>query len=314
MSVYTKITKDALSDHLENYSIGQLVDLEGISDGIENTNYLLTTTRNKYIFTIFENINNNIAEKYLNFMNHLHGQKFKCALVESTNTKQLCISISNKPSAIIQKLDGKSISETNESHCESVGELLSEFHQKSSNFKPMLINLRDLTWKIETIKKLNGLISKKQADIINESLKLDRLLSEKKLPIGKIHADLFRDNVLFNNNIISGMIDFYYSCDDILLYDIAVAVNDWCTASDGSINKRKLKKLLIGYEKNRKIEDMERECFPFALASAGLRFYLSRLHDLNFPKIGEMTHIKDPSFFENILLKNLNSMDILNRL
>ena len=313
MSVYTKITKDALSDHLENYSVGQLVDIEGISDGIENTNYLLTTTKNEYIFTIFENINDNVVEKYLNFMNHLHEQKFRCALVESTNTDQLSINISNKPSAIIQKLDGKSISDTNESHCELVGELLSEFHQKSLNFKPSLINPRDITWKIETIKKLNGLISKQQTEIIDISLKLDKQLLQQKLPKGKIHADLFRDNVLFNNNNISGMIDFYYSCDGILLYDIAVVANDWCTASDGSINKKKLEKLLIGYEKNRKIEGKEREYFPVALVSAGLRFYLSRLHDLHFPKIGEMTHIKDPSFFENILLKNLSSMDKLNR-
>ena len=308
MSVYTKITKDALSDHLENYSIGQLVEIEGISDGIENTNYLLTTTKNEYIFTIFENIDDSIADKYLNFMNHLHGEKFKCALVESTNTNQLSVSISNKPSAIIQNLEGKSISETDESHCESVGELLSEFHQKSSNFKTSLINTRDMAWKIKTIEKLNGSISKKQTEIINASLKLDKLITQQELPKGKIHADLFRDNVLFNNNTISGMIDFYYSCDGFLLYDIAVVANDWCTNNDGSINQKKIDKLFAGYEKNRKVEDKEREYFPFALTSAGLRFYLSRLHDLHFPKIGEMTHIKDPSFFENILLKNLNSM------
>ena len=313
MSVYTKITKDALSDHLKNYSIGQLVEIEGISDGIENTNYLLTTTKKEYIFTIFENIDNKMADKYLNFMNHLHEQEFKCALVESTNTEQLSLDIFDKPSAIIQKLDGKSISRTNESHCESVGELLSEFHQKSSNFEPSLINSRDIYWKIEMIKKLNGLISKQQTEIINASLKLDKLLDEKKLPKGKIHADLFRDNVLFKNNVVSGMIDFYYSCDGILLYDIAVVANDWCTTSDGSIDINRLNKLIEGYEKNRKIEDREKECFPFALASAGLRFYLSRLHDLHFPKIGEMTHIKDPSFFEKILLKNLKSMDVLVR-
>ena len=309
MSVYTKITKDALSNHLENYSIGQLVGFEGISDGIENTNYLLTSTKNEYIFTIFENISHNIAAKYLNFMNHLRGQKFKCALVESTKSGQLSVNILNKPSAIIQKLVGESISETNESHCESVGELLSEFHQKSSDFKYSLTNSRDMSWKIKTIKKLDGLISKDQTVLIDRSLKLDKIFSEEKLPMGKIHADLFRDNVLFDKNDISGMIDFYYSCDGILLYDIAVVANDWCTTSDGSIDKKKLDKLLIGYEKNRKIEDLEREYFPFALASAGLRFYLSRLHDLHFPKIGEMTHIKDPSFFENILWKNLNSMD-----
>ncbi len=309
MSVYTKITKDALSDHLKNYSIGQLVNIEGISDGIENTNYLLTTTKNEYIFTIFENIDDKIADTYLNFMNHLNEQEFKCALVESTNTGQLSVNISNKPSAIIQKLDGKSIAETNESHCESVGELLSEFHQKSSSFKSSLNNPRDMIWKIETIEKLSGSISKEQTEIINESLKLDRILVDKELPTGKIHADLFRDNVLFNDDIISGMIDFYYSCDGILLYDIAVVANDWCTSDDGSIDPKKLDKLFIGYEKNRKIQGNERDCLPFALASAGLRFYLSRLHDLHFPKIGEMTHIKDPSFFENILLKNLSSIN-----
>ncbi len=313
MSVYTKITKDALSDHLENYTIGQLVDVKGISEGIENTNYLLITSKNEYIFTIFENITKDISDEYLKFMNYLHEQSFRCASVETTKTGELSINISDKPSAIIQRLDGKSISTVGESHCVLVGELLSEFHQKSSGYQSLLNNPRDIKWKIETIDKLDGLISKKQSEIIQTSLSLDRLFTDEELPKGKIHADLFRDNVLFNNDSISGMIDFYYSCDGILLYDIAVVANDWCTSDNGSIDRNKLDKLFLGYEKNRKITEKEREYFSYALASAGLRFYLSRLHDLHFPKIGEMTHIKDPSFFENILKRNLNSLDSINK-
>jgi homoserine kinase type II len=127
------------------------------------------------------------------------------------------------------------------------------------------------------------------------------------LPVGTIHADLFRDNVLFDRNKISGMIDFYYSCRGFLIYDLAVVVNDWCTALDGTIINEKYIKLIEAYMKKGSVQDLEKKYWRHALVSAALRFYLSRLLDLHFPKIGEMTHIKDPLIFENILKDRINT-------
>ncbi len=308
MSVYTKITKDALTDHLRNYSIGKVKDFEGISDGIENTNYLLSTEQGEYIFTIFENLDKKRVEEYLEFMNHLNNADFRCAHVEVTNNNKLSTSILNKPSAIIEKLSGKSILNANTNHCHQIGELLSEFHNKSLSFSIPLRDSRDMHWKIKTYEKLSEVINKSQKELIKEAIELNKSFEKLDLPIGKIHADLFKDNVLFDKDLVSGMIDFYYSCDGFFLYDIGVVANDWCVNEGGVIDQSKLVEFIDGYQKNRKISAKEKNNFAIALCAAALRFYLSRLHDLHFPKIGEMTHIKDPSIFENILSDRMNSL------
>tara|TARA_B100001057_G_scaffold218596_1_gene218734 strand:- start:6285 stop:7229 length:945 start_codon:yes stop_codon:yes gene_type:complete len=309
MSVYTKITKDALTDHLRNYSIGKVKGFEGISDGIENTNYLLLTEKGEYIFTIFENLDKERVDEYLNFMNYLNNADFRCAHVELTNSNELSIAVLNKPSAIIEKLEGKSILDADVNHCHQIGQLLSEFHNKGSSFSISLKDSRDLQWKINTNSKLSEAITKSQKKLIEKAIELNKSFEKIELPVGKIHADLFKDNVLFNNNRISGMIDFYYSCDGSFLYDIGVVVNDWCINKDGSVNQNKLVEFTNGYQKNRKLSNQEKDSFAKALCSAALRFYLSRLHDLHFPKIGEMTHIKDPSIFENILSDRISALD-----
>ena len=309
MSVYTKITKDALTDHLRNYSIGKVKGFEGISDGIENTNYLLLTEKGEYIFTIFENLDKERVDEYLNFMNYLNSADFRCAHVELTNKNELSTAVLKKPSAIIEKLEGKSILDADINHCHLIGQLLSEFHNKGSSFSIPLEDTRDMQWKINTNSKISEAITKSQKKLIEQAIEINKLFEKIELPVGKIHADLFKDNVLFNNNRISGMIDFYYSCDGFFLYDIGVVVNDWCINKDGTIDQNKLVEFINGYQKNRKLSNQEKDAFAKALYSAALRFYLSRLHDLHFPKIGEMTHIKDPSIFENILSDRINALD-----
>ena len=307
MSVYTKINHNEMNQHLNKYSIGSVISLTGISDGIENTNYLLKTDQNEFIFTIFENLNNDNIADYLSFMNHLNNRKLLCPKVMKSKDNELFIEIKGKPSAIIEKLSGKSIVRTDDTHCSHIGELLANFHNYGKDFKIELINTRDINWCINSFKKLSDVITTDQSQLINRAINIQKEFLKQKLPIGTIHADLFRDNVLFNKGVVSGMIDFYYSYKGALIYDLAVVVNDWCSDVNGKIILSKYESLISSYNTNRPITKEENIFWRHALISAALRFYLSRLLDLHYPKIGEMTHVKDPLVFENILIDRLDT-------
>ncbi len=307
MSVYTKINHNEMNQHLNKYSIGSVISLTGISEGIENTNYLLKTDQNEFIFTIFENLNNENIADYLSFMNHLNNRKLLCPKVMKSKDNELFIEIKGKPSAIIEKLSGKSIVRTDDTHCSHIGDLLANFHNYGKDFKIELINTRDINWCINSFKKLSDVITTDQSQLINRAINIQKEFLKQKLPIGTIHADLFRDNVLFNKGVVSGMIDFYYSYKGALIYDLAVVVNDWCSDVNGKIILSKYESLISSYNTNRPITKEENIFWRHALISAALRFYLSRLLDLHYPKIGEMTHVKDPLVFENILIDRLDT-------
>ena len=307
MSVYTKINEEELENHLNQYSIGSPISLTGISDGIENTNYLLKTDLKEYIFTIFENIDGGNITSYLMFMNHLSERGLLCPKVMKSKKDELFIEIKNKPSAIIEKLSGKSIISTDNTQCSMIGNLLAKFHNCGSDFNIDLKNTRGIEWCTESFKKLSSVITVSQSEIISRAIEMQKDLIAQDLPIGTIHADLFRDNVLFHNDKISGMIDFYYSCKGYLIYDLAVVVNDWCSDLDGKLITDKCKNVMISYSKLRNINSDEFNYWQHALVAGELRFYLSRLLDLHYPKIGEITHIKDPGVFENILIDRLNN-------
>jgi len=313
MSVYTKITEAELELHLKNYSVGRIINFSGISEGIENTNYLLVTDNGEFIFTIFEAIKAEKVNSYLSFMNHVNLKGLKSPLVIESNDSELYKIIKNKPSAVIQKLDGESISQPNNEHCTQLGKTLSDFHAYGSDFSSEILNPRGLMWAEKALEKLKGLLDENKLKLIKDSIKIQKIFSVTNLPSGMIHADLFRDNVLFSNGKISGIIDFYYSCTGTYIYDLAVITNDWCNQENNSINHEKLNLLLTEYNKYREITYEEKSQWKAALVTGALRFYLSRLIDLHFPKIGEITHIKDPSIFENILtdrIKNSYEIDI----
>ncbi|MEC9206202.1 MAG: homoserine kinase [Pseudomonadota bacterium] len=307
MSVYTKITEAELELHLKNYSVGKVLNFSGISEGIENSNYLLTTENGEFIFTIFESIKTPKIEQYLSFMNHMKLNGLLSPLVIKSNDGALFKTIKNKPSAIIEKLDGKSLIHPNSDHCSQLGKVLANFHIHGSNFRPEIENPRSILWVEEALETLEGLIDQNKLSLIKNAIEIQKYFLKIDLPSGMIHADLFRDNILFSKNRISGIIDFYYSCKGMYIYDIAVVVNDWCSQENSTIDYKKLNSLLAEYNKHRKITDNEKNQWKSALVSAALRFYLSRLLDLYFPKIGEITHIKDPTVFENILIDRIES-------
>ncbi|MEC7832718.1 MAG: homoserine kinase [Pseudomonadota bacterium] len=307
MSVYTKITNDELELHLENYSLGKIINFSGISEGIENSNYLLNTENGDFIFTIFEAISADRVIDYLSFMNHINKKGLLSPLVIETKSGKLSKSIQDKPSAVIEKLEGKSIVQPTNNHCEQLGKILANFHLCGQDFSIGITNARGSIWAKNSLERLNGLINKNQLNLIQKSIEIQEEFLNSDLPTGMIHADLFRDNVLYSADKISGIIDFYYSCCGPYIYDLAIVVNDWCNQENNSINEEKFNHLLAEYNKYREISDIEKTLWKHALVSAALRFYLSRLTDLHYPKIGEITHIKDPSIFENILIDRIES-------
>ena len=207
----------------------------------------------------------------------------------------------------MEKLSGKTVNITNVSLCKSIGTIVGNFHTTGSKYSSKISNSRDIKWVEKNITKIKNHISKEQLDMLNYSSKVFRKIFEMKLPNGMIHSDLFRDNVLAQGDKVTGIIDYYYSFNGPLIYELAVIINDWCVNKDGSINLMKYNSFLNSYNLERRLTAVENKQMNNAMIAAGLRFYLSRLVDLIFPKVGEITHIKDPSAFETIVKKRINS-------
>ena len=306
MSVYTNLSTKDVSLLLSKYSIGTLKSFQGISDGITNTNYFLNTSKGKYIITIFEDITEIKVKKYLKLMNFFSNNNMCCPEIMFTKSGSILSTVKSKPCSIMEKLSGKTINTTNVSLCKSIGTIIGNFHTAGSKYSSKISNSRDIKWVERNIAKIKNHISKEQLDILNYSSKIFRKIFEMKLPNGMIHSDLFRDNVLARGNKVTAIIAYYYSFNGPLIYELAVIINDWCVNKDGAINLVKYNSFLNSYNLERKLTAVEKKQMNNAMIAAGLRFYLSRLVDMIFPKVGEITHIKDPSVFETIVKKRIN--------
>ena len=307
MSVYTNLSTKDVSLLISNYNIGELKSFKGISDGITNTNYFLNTSKGKYIITIFEDITEIKVKKYLKLMNFFSNNNMCCPEIMLTKSGGILSKVKSKPCSIMEKLSGKTINITNVSLCKSIGTIIANFHNTGREYNYKISNSRDIKWVEKNIAKIKNHISKEQLDILNYSSKVFRKIFEMKLPNGMIHSDLFRDNVLANGDKVTGIIDYYYSFNGPLIYELAVIINDWCVNKDGSINLGKYNSFLNSYNLERRLTAVENKQMNNAMIAASLRFYLSRLVDMIFPKVGEITHIKDPSAFETIVKKRINS-------
>ena len=307
MSVYTILKNKHIKEILSLYNIGSLKSFDGISDGITNTNYFLNTDKGKYVITIFEDIKKTKVTKYLKLMNFFSKKGLCAPEIMITKSGDLLTTVEKKPCSIMQKLSGKTVNESNNMLCKSLGEVIGTFHNFSQQYQGMISNSRDIKWIEKTIKKIEGHLEPNQLNLIKHCSKVFKKIFSLNLPYGVIHSDLFRDNVLANNNKITGIIDYYYSFNGPLIYELAVIANDWCVNKNGSINATKYHSFINCYNSVRTITKKEMKQMNNAMIAAGLRFYLSRLVDMIFPKVGEITHIKDPSIFENILKKRLEN-------
>ena len=307
MSVYTNLNNKDIANLLKKYDIGSLTSYKGISDGITNTNYFLNTTKGKYVITVFEDIKKSKVIKYLKLMNFFSEKGLCSPEIMITKSGDILTVIKSKPCSIMEKLSGKTIEQSNTKLCKSVGETIANFHIASVNYKNKIKNSRDIDWVEKNIEKVRDYLSKEQLRILNRSSEIFKKLFKLNLPQGMIHSDLFRDNVLAKENTVKGIIDYYYSFNGPFIYELAVIINDWCINKDGSLNKNKYDSFIKSYNNIRKLNASEIKYINNAMIAAGLRFYLSRLVDMIFPKVGEITHIKDPSVFENILIKRLDT-------
>ncbi|MDD9824646.1 MAG: homoserine kinase [Gammaproteobacteria bacterium] len=303
MSVYTAVSLDQLAGFLKKYDIGEALALRGISDGIENTNYYLSTARGKYVLTLFETLRLSELPYFLDLMAFFSERGIPSARPVADRRGGYLNELNGKPAAIVHRLEGASVKSPGPRHCAEVGRCLGRLHIQAPGFSLRRAPQRDRAWWREMRRRVSPMLPARDRRLLQEELTYQDRHDFRDAPSGVIHADLFRDNVLFRGNTLTGILDFYYACNWPFVYDLAVALNDWCNA--GADYRESTAALMGGYLEERQLSRRELELLPSVLRAAALRFWLSRLEDKFFPRCGEMTHIKNPDEFRDILRRNI---------
>ena len=301
MSVFTKVSHAELVHFLERYPLGELIGYQGIGEGVENTNYFVDTADGRWVLTLFERLNADDLPFFLGLMQHLGSRGYPCAMPVGTREGSCLTSLNGKPAALVRRLTGQSVLFPTVAQCQAVGRALGELHLAGQSFEGCAVNTRGAEWRAQTGRSLLPEVDAEQRALISSELAAQEAIDWASLPQGVIHADLFRDNVLFVDERLTGVIDFYYACNDALLYDLAVTLNDWCVDPDGRPNPARWQTMSLAYRSARELTPAERTAWPLVLRAAALRFYLSRLFDWTFPREGDVVHVKDPSPYRRIL-------------
>ena len=303
MSVFTTLEFDEVDAWLKkSYAIGHLTQLEGIASGIENTNYFVTTSHGEYVLTVFEKLTADELPWYLELMAHLAGRGIPCPNPVGRLDDGYLGELKGKPACLATRLRGRSITEPGVAACTEVGELLADMHQAGKSYGKPMANPRGAAWFAATAERVRPVLDADNAALLDQELAFAlAAFQAAELPAGVVHVDLFRDNVLFEGERLSGVIDFYFACQDTWLYDLAITVNDWCVTEAGQLDPARAGALVAAYHKVRPLTQAERAAWVAMLRAAALRFWLSRLYDLHFPRPGELVHAKDPTHFERII-------------
>ncbi len=301
MSVYTNVLPHELNEFLEKYSLGQLQQFAGISDGIENTNYFVTTSKGQYVLTLFEELSLQELPYFLELMAFLAEASIPTAHPVKDNEGSYLSVLNGKPAALVKWLNGASIDIPNVKQCRAIGVHMARMHVAGKEFNLPREPARGSEWRVAAAERVMPKLNEEEQVLLQQELAYHESVALNDLPESVIHADLFRDNALFIGDELTGMIDFYDACSGQCIYDLAVTVNDWCMSGNADRDKRNAIALLEAYQTVRPIEEAERNAWLTVLRAAGLRFWLSRLQDKYFPRDGEMTHIKDPDVFKRII-------------
>ena len=302
MSVYTEVGRDDLIAFLEGYSFGELVSYEGISEGIENTNYFVTTEKAKFVLTLFEQHEFDDLGYFLDVMTFFYQHGIPSAHPEADKQGHYLKTLCGRPAALVARLSGRGVNETaTTAQCHAIGNILGRMHKVGVDFTATRTTQRGSDWRQQMAEKLLPLLDDNSAQILKQELQFQSNYQQLDLPSGVTHSDLFRDNALFESDELKGIIDFYYACDEYLLYDLAVAVNDWCVDANGLFEQTRYQALMSAYHQQRPLEVSEVTNWNLVLRAAALRFWLSRLQDKYFPREGELTQIKNPDAFLKIL-------------
>jgi homoserine kinase type II len=314
MAVYTEVPFEEAAALLRTLNLGELTQLQGIKGGIENTNYFVTSERDgavlEHVLTLFERLGFEQLPFYLHLMKHLAGKGIAVPDPAATAQGDILHRVQGKPAAVVNKLRGKSELRPNASHCHAVGDMLARMHLAGADFAMSQPNLRGLPWWNDTVPVVLPYLSAAQADLIRSELAFQNHVAASPayaaLPRGPIHADLFRDNVMFDGDELTGFFDFYFAGCDSFLFDIAVCLNDWCVAhsaddQDGAHDSERAQAFLAAYQAVRPLSAAERSLLGAMLRAGALRFWVSRLWDLHLPREAAMLQAHDPAHFERVL-------------
>lgn len=308
MSVYTSFTQQQLSQLLSLYRLGEVENIQGIAAGITNTNYFLDTTTGRYVLTVFEQNKLHEMPFFMDLMAHLNKNNIPCAHPIATINNDYVINFEGKPVAIVERLQGATDEQPSVQKCQALGKALAEMHNASQSFTQTRKNDRGANWRRQIFAELKDKLNAIDYGLLKQEIDyLDLHASTpcfNACPKGIIHADLFPDNTLFDGEKLTGIIDYYYACNERLLYDIAVSVNGWC-----HLDESKSKALLSAYNKIRPFTNDEKQSWNIMLRAAALRFWLSRLHSVHFPIEGEMTLTKNPDEIREVLLYHINNQE-----
>ncbi|HID00880.1 MAG TPA: homoserine kinase [Piscirickettsiaceae bacterium] len=302
MSVYTTITQDELVQFLSQYDVGQLKAFEGISEGIENTNYFVDTDQGRYVLTIFEQHRFEELPYFLNIMAFMAEHKIPTAHPIADKLGNYLNRLHDKPAALVQRLKGRGVEKPSVRQCAVMGETLARFHLAGRDFDGYRPNDRDLNWARATFAQIAPYLDADTRALIKDELSWQAQQEWAHLPQGVIHADLFTDNALFDGEELAGIIDLYYACNAPWLYDLAVMVNDWARQANQTYDLARVRAIMQAYQAVRPLTELEQAEWPAAQRMAALRFWLSRLKDKVLPREGELTTIKDPDVFKAVLL------------
>ena len=301
MAIYTKVDTHEAKSILKNFNLGELKKIQGIKKGIENTNYLLITTTGKFILTLFEKrVKTKELPFFMNLMLSLNDRKILCPKPIKNKNKKTLFQIKNRQAAICSFVYGKEKTNHTLSECRLIGKNIAKLHMVGRKIKLHRVNNLSIKSWIALNQSIKTKANKKIPNIYRfiNTLLLD--LKKKwpsQLPTGIIHGDLFPDNIFFNKTKFAGFIDFYFSCSDFLIYDIAICINAMCFDKKIKFNKLKANALLKGYSSQRKISKKEFTALPQLLLGASIRFFLTRLHDSINRQKGAIVKVKNPKEF-----------------
>ncbi|RWC40889.1 homoserine kinase [Mesorhizobium sp.] len=306
MAVYTELSVDEVAAFSRALGLGGPHSVRGISTGIENTNYFVDTEAGAYVLTLFERLTFEQLPFYLHFMKHLAARRLPVPDPVANHNGEILHVLKGRPAVVVNRLSGESVIVPAEPHCRAVGEMLARIHVAGSDYPRHQPNPRGLEWWDEVAPVVSRCISDAQRSLLSSELAFQKEIAAsfiyEQLPKGPVHADLFRNNVLFHGEHLTGVFDFYFAGCDALLFDIAVCLNDWCVDDcTGRQNNERAAAFLGGYKSVRALTPAECALLPAMQRAGAFRFWLSRLWDLHLPREAALLNAHDPSHFERIL-------------
>ena len=310
MAVFTEVSPAAAQALLTRLQLGELRALRGIEGGIENTNYFLTTDTGEFVLTLFERLSAEQLPFYLHLMRHLAHAGIPVPNPQADARGEILHSVCGKPAAVVNKLPGRSQLVPQAVHCAAVGAMLARMHLAGQGFERQQPNLRGLPWWNETVPVVLAHLDAEQAALLQSELAYQNHIAASSaytaLPRGPVHADLFRDNVMFDGEQLTGFFDFYFAGVDTFLFDLAVCLNDWCIDwATGAHDAARFDAMLAAYQSVRPLSAAERSLLPAMARAGALRFWISRLWDYHLPREAQVLTPHDPRHFERVLRQRI---------